>query len=96
MHRAARRAGAAKAKERRDAIRGEEDGERTPGSEVRRSEVARSLRGSSSVYRGIPGVPIFARANTGLVPPEAADIFGAFYVRSMWFPFTDSLARGSP
>lgn len=31
--------------------------ERTPGSEVRRSEVARSLRGSSSVYRSIPGVP---------------------------------------
>lgn len=36
----------------------EENGKRTPGSEVRRSEVARSLRGSSSLYRGIPGVPI--------------------------------------
>jgi len=39
----------------RNAIREEEDGERTPGSEVRRSEVARSLRGSKLRVPGHTG-----------------------------------------
>lgn len=65
MHRGIARAREEKRREERrvkgwrNAIRGEEDEERTPGSEVRRSEVARSLRRSSSVYRSVPGVPVF-------------------------------------
>lgn len=55
----------------RNAIRVEENGKRTPGSEVRRSEVARSLRGSSSVYRDIPGVPILPHTRfSDLEPPS--------------------------